>query len=77
MATCETGLINSKVFQEMLKEKINKAMISSAQPILDKALEDIEAEMKKTLGSFVVGFLDAHLTIDRIGTDLRILVKHQ
>jgi formate dehydrogenase maturation protein FdhE len=72
----ENSLINDEYFHKYLLEKLNEGMKSAAEPIIKKAVEDAETEMRKKLGSMVVGFLDGYIEFERMGHTLRIIVKN-
>ena len=57
-------------------EKLNEGMLEASEPVLEKALQDIEKTMRQKLGSMVVAFLDESFEIDNMEHTLRILIKH-
>lgn len=69
------SIINQDVFLEHLKKKINVSMVGAAEPIIQKALEDIESEMRQKLASIVVSLIKVDFNCERSGKDLKILVK--
>lgn len=76
MATTEVPLLNRGAFLKMMQERLNIEMAKAAEPVIEKALDDIETEMRKKLGGMIVGFLDSYMEVERMGQSLRILVKH-
>ena len=75
MAT--TGLINKEAFAEMMRKAMNEEMMKAAEPILEKALKDIERTMRNRLGGLIVGYIEHHMEVDRHGEALRILVRQE
>ena len=71
-----TTLINTDVALRILKDHMNTEMVAAAKPIVDKALLDIEKAMRKKLGAIIVAYLDHSIDVDRFGSALRILIKH-
>lgn len=69
-------LLNNDEVLKLLKEKMNREMIAAAQPIIEKALIDIEKAMRQKLGSLVISMLDESMDVDRKGTTLRILITN-
>ncbi len=68
MANISTGsLINKEYFHKQLLAQLNAGMKEAAEPVIEKALDDIEKEMRKKLGAMVVSFLDGYLEIERMG----------
>ena len=72
-----TTLLDHDMTLEILKRAMNKEMVAAAAPLIAKALVDIEMVMRKKLGSMVVAYLDTCIEIDRMGQDLRIIVRHE
>lgn len=69
------SIIDEEQFLKHLKKHFNDAMIRAAEPLIEEALKKIEAEMKKELGSYLIGFIDSNLVMERMGTDLRIIIN--
>ena len=59
-----------------LQHHLNDAMLKAAEPIIQKALQDIEREMREKLAQKVIALLRNDWSVDRLGSDLRIVV-HQ
>lgn len=68
--------INTDNMMRGLKERMNLEMQAAAEPVIRKAVEDAEKEMRKRLGAMVVALIDNNFSVERMGNDLRILVKH-
>ena len=67
--------INEEEFVKFFSQHINKAMMKAAKPLIKKALEEIEIEMRKELGAYLIGFMDSNMVAERMGVDLRIILK--
>lgn len=59
-----------------LKEQMNAEMMKAAEPVIRKAAEDAEKEMRKRLGAMFIAMIDKDFCMDRHDTDLRILIKY-
>jgi hypothetical protein len=68
--------VNSENMLAGLKEKMNAEMMAAAEPVIKNAAEAAEKEMRKRLGAMFVALLDQTFSMERMGNDLRILVKH-
>ena len=77
MATMIGNLINHETFQKMMADQLNDGMREAAEPVIAKALEEIERTMRKQLASMVVALVDRSIQIDRQGENLRIVVLHE
>ena len=58
-----------------ITEAVNESMLASAEPFIEKALKDIEIEMRKTCASRLIGLIESNLSIDRFGTDIRVTIR--
>ena len=70
------GLINQEYFQKHLLAHLNEGMRVAAEPVIQRALKDVEAAMRAKLGAMVVSYLDGHLEVDRMGAAMRIIVRN-
>jgi len=75
MATIETGFVDPDRMLKSLQEKMNSEMMAAAEPVIKKAVEEAEKEMRRRLGAMVVGLIEQSFSIERFGSDLRIHVK--
>lgn len=71
----ETKLINESVLASLIKEEINEAMLSAAEPAIQEALKTIEQKMREQMGSKIISLIDSNFVLDRMGHDIRILIK--
>lgn len=74
MAT-NTSLINHDAFTKYLHENLNKEMLAAAEPFINVALERAEAEMRRKLAQSLISVIEQSFSVERFGTDLRIIVK--
>jgi glutamate racemase len=70
-----TSFINEEHFVRTLREHLSKEMIEAAEPVIKEAMAQAEREMRKRLGSMVVGLLATHYNVMRDGRDLLIRVQ--
>lgn len=68
-------LINHDELAKILGKELNKAMTEAAEPLIQKALKDIEQIMREKLAQRLISFIEHNLVMDRMGNDLRILIK--
>lgn len=66
--------INSEKLMLDLKDKLNIEMQAAAEPVIRKAVEEAEKEMRKRLAEMFIAIIDSNFSVERMGTDLRILV---
>ena len=68
-ATLE-GRIGQQIMKAM-QDEINAV----AEPIMARALEEIQAKMKQRLGSVTIGLMSRGFSLERFGDELRIVVQ--
>ena len=71
------SLINSTSFREQLLPTLNEAMLEAAEPIVIKALKDIEIRMRKQLASNLISFIDKSFSMETFGNEIRIIIKQE
>jgi len=67
--------INEEAFIDVIKDSMNAEMTKAAEPVIQKALKEIEAEMRAKLGAMLIATINNDYQIERFGSDLRIVVK--
>lgn len=60
---------------EILGKELNDAMLKAAEPILQQAMKDIEQEMRAKMASRLLAFIESNFAVERMGHDLRIVIK--
>ena len=70
-----TSLINVDQFTKILFKELNADMTAAAEPILKKALAEIEKKMREELAQKLISFIQNDFAVERMGHDIRILVK--
>ena len=70
-----TELLNLDGFKSMFYAGLNSAMMEAAEPIIEKALDEIEVAMRERLGQKLIGVIDSDFSMERMGTDIRIIIK--
>lgn len=68
--------INGDTMLAELKERMNAEMLEAAEPVIRKAVEEAEKEMRKRLGGLFVAMIDASFSVYRDGRDLHITVRN-
>ena len=69
-----SNFINEKEFGAFLGKHLHEEMLIAAEPILQRAKQDVEQAMRQRLAEMVVGYLQDSYSVDRMGRDLRIIV---
>lgn len=69
------SMINEQELSKHLLEKLNAEMSLAAEPIIQKALKEVEVVMRKRMASMLIGYLEQSMSIEHMGTDLRIIIK--
>lgn len=69
------SILNEAALSKLLLKDLNEAMLKAAEPILQKALKDIERQMRERMTAMLISYLEENLTIDRLGHDIRIMIK--
>ncbi len=73
MATC----IDSKSFEKVLSESIREAIIKESEPIIQRAIKDVEVSIRKALANHIMVLIEQNMSIERVGPDIRITVQHR
>lgn len=63
--------------KQLIIGQLNEQMIEVAEPILQKALLDIELKMREKLGATIIQYIDSAMDIERMGTNLRITIRRE
>lgn len=71
------SIINDELFAQQMRQVLNDEMLRAAEPVLQKALKDIETEMRKKLAALVVGVVDRSYRLSRDGQSIVIRVDMQ
>ena len=69
------SIINEKNFLAELQNTLNKEMIEAAQPIIHKALAQVEKAMQERLGAMLIGMIRESLIINTVGQNIQIEIK--
>lgn len=74
-------ILNTDVLMLKIREAMNKEMAAAAEPIIQKALDEakkeIEVAMRKKMGSMLIAVIDNNFRMERMGTDLHIIVHQE
>lgn len=69
------SLLNNEGFTKALSEQINKAVMDSAEPLIQQALKDIEQKMRMDLAAFLIGSMDTSFTLHDDMLNLTVRLK--
>jgi len=69
--------IDSDKMLDSLKKQMSEEMMAAAEPAIREAVEKAEKAMRQRLGEMFISLLTYHFSVERMGNDLRIVVKHQ
>ena len=65
---------NTETMLRDIGQQLNAQMLEAAEPIIKKALVEIEANMRKQLAASLISMLDTSYEVQRAGYVLRITV---
>jgi len=71
------ALVNQDYVIPILKKQLETELNELLKPIVAEATKKAEQEIQKALGRICIGLLDTQFSVERFGTDLRILVKYE
>lgn len=66
-----SNFIDGPNFLSSLQAEMNKQMLAAAEPVIQKALKEVEQAMRQRLGAMVIGLIEESFSVDRYGQDLR------
>lgn len=66
--------INEKAFVAEFSELLKKEMMRAAEPIIQKALLDIQQQMRTRLASVILSASDFY-SVETMGREIRIIVR--
>lgn len=69
-------LVNPENALKHLRASLNMEMQRAAEPIIRKALEDVEKAMRERMAALLIAHIERSFSVRRNGTDLEITV-HQ
>lgn len=69
------SLINVEAFRETLHEDLNQSMMEAAEPILQKALKDIEVKMRERMAALIIARIQRDFNVSLRGEEISITVK--
>lgn len=67
--------INESALREHLVAKLNLELQAVAEPLIEKAMEDIRFEMQKRMATFCVAAINHDIDLFRDGHDLMIRIR--
>lgn len=69
------NLINFEEFEKFFTTGLNEAMTEAAEPIIQKAIQDIEKEMREVMAKSLIAMVQNNFSIERMQNDIKIIVK--
>lgn len=72
-----TTFINPDAMLAGLKTNMNAEMMAAAEPVIRKAVEEAEREMRKRLAAMFVSLIDKSFSLERQQDTLLIRVEHR
>lgn len=60
---------------DILGKELKVAMLLAAEPILLRAMKDIEQKMRERMAARLIAFIENDFVVERMGHDIRIVVK--
>jgi hypothetical protein len=69
------SIFNVEELSKQLLTHLNQEMKEAAEPILKKALVDIENIMREKMAQRCISIIQNDFSIERMGNDIRIMVK--
>lgn len=69
--------IDPVTLDKQLKEFLNVEMLKVAEPLIQKSLKQVEQKMRTQVAQNLIAYLDHNMDIERFGSDLRILIRHE
>ncbi len=70
-----TQIISKEYVEKMLFDEINKQMKEAAEPVLQRALAEIEKQMRERMARMLIAHIESDFSVERMGADLRITVR--
>ncbi len=70
-----TNILDREEFSRFFKEELNASMSRVAEPILEKALEDMERTMREQMAQKLISLIENDFVVERMGHDIRITVR--
>jgi hypothetical protein len=68
-------IINQEYVEKMLFAAINKQMQEAAEPVLQKALAEIERQMRERMAAMLIANIQSDFSVRTMGHDLQIIVR--
>ncbi|MFY2599420.1 hypothetical protein ACOTHJ_21395 [Achromobacter xylosoxidans] len=72
-----SNLFNEAAFDEVFGAQLHHQLVQAAESVIQAAIKEAEAEMRKALAVAVVGMIQKNYSVQRMGHDLVITVRMQ
>ena len=70
-------IINPKAFEESMLVPLNNAMLEAAEPIVQKALKEMEVRMRKQLASNLISFITQNFSVESFQDQILIKIQQE
>ena len=70
-------IINPKAFEESMLVPLNNAMLEAAEPIVQKALKEMEVRMRKQLASNLISFITQNFSVESFQDQILIRIQQE
>lgn len=70
-----TMILNADAIVKTLSYTMNEEMKVAAEPVIAKALAEIETVMRRRMGEMLIAMINQDMNVFRQGTDLHITVR--
>ena len=70
-------IINPKAFEESMLVPLNNAMLEAAEPIVQKALKEMEVRMRKQLASNLISFISQNFSVESFQDQILIRIQQE
>lgn len=71
-----TSFIDPTLLKTYIGARLTESIKLAAEPILQKALKDMEKVMREKLATTIISMIDQEFDVARMGQDIRILIRH-
>ena len=69
------ALIQQQTFLDMFGKELKAAMESAAEPIIKKAIADMEYKMRERMAANLIATIKTSLCVNTFGNEVQIIIK--
>jgi len=67
--------IDKNAFVSQISTELNAAMMLAAEPLIEKALEDIRIKMREELGKRLIGLVQNNMMVEVMGQHIVVTIN--